>query len=289
MPFGAACGGGGVTFRLWAPAPRQAELAIETAAPPELHPAAGDAEGCGNAPCRTRRRHPVPLAHRRQAAGARPGLAPQPGGPHGPSSVVDPVPVRLGRGWTGRPWPRRCCTSCTSAPSRREGTFAGGRRRLKELADTGITAVELMPVADFAGRFGWGYDGVLPYRAASRLRHAGRPQALRAAGAPAGPHGVPRRGLQPLRPEGNYLRAYAPDFFSPARAAPGARRINFDGPGSEHVREFFIHNALYWLQEYRFDGLRLDAVHAIHDDSPCTAAGNCPSACAPPALAATCT
>jgi len=149
-----------------------------------------------------------------------------------------------------------------------EGTFAAATQRLQELADIGITAVELMPVANFAGRFGWGYDGVLPFAPHDAY---GTPDDLKRLVQEA--H---RLGLMVFLdvvynhfgPEGNYLHAYAPDFFSKTKDSPWGKAINFDGPGSGTVREFFIHNALYWLQEFRFDGLRLDAVHAISDDSP---------------------
>jgi 1,4-alpha-glucan branching enzyme/maltooligosyltrehalose trehalohydrolase len=148
-----------------------------------------------------------------------------------------------------------------------EGTFAAAAERLPELARLGITAVELMPVADFPGRFGWGYDGVLPF-------------------APHAPYGTPdelkhfvqeahRLGLMVFLdvvynhfgPDGNYLARYAPQFFSTSHASPWGAAINFDAEGSRTVRDFFIHNALYWVQEYRIDGLRLDAVHAIVDGS----------------------
>jgi 1,4-alpha-glucan branching enzyme/maltooligosyltrehalose trehalohydrolase len=149
-----------------------------------------------------------------------------------------------------------------------EGTFAAAAARLQELAELGVTAVELMPLADFAGTFGWGYDGVLPY---APHHGYGSPDDLKRFVQQA--H---RLGLMVFLdvvynhfgPEGNYLHAYAPDFFSATKKSPWGAAINFDGPGSDTVREFFIHNAVYWLQEYRFDGLRLDAVHAISDDSP---------------------
>jgi malto-oligosyltrehalose trehalohydrolase len=130
-----------------------------------------------------------------------------------------------------------------------------------------VTAIELMPVADFPGRRNWGYDGVLPFAPDATY---GTPDDLkrlvRAAHA---------RGLMVLLdvvynhfgPEGNYLHLYAPQFFNPRHRTPWGAAVNFDGERARTVRDFFLHNALYWLEEYRFDGLRLDAVHAIADDS----------------------
>jgi maltooligosyltrehalose trehalohydrolase len=130
-----------------------------------------------------------------------------------------------------------------------------------------VTAIELMPVADFPGARNWGYDGVLPFAPDGCY---GRPEELKAL-----VQAAHAKGLMVLLdvvynhfgPEGNYLYVYAKKFFSERHHTLWGAAINFDGPDSRTVREFFIHNALYWLQEYHFDGLRLDAVHAIVDDS----------------------
>jgi malto-oligosyltrehalose trehalohydrolase len=127
--------------------------------------------------------------------------------------------------------------------------------------------VELMPVAAFPGSRNWGYDGVLPFAPDASY---GRPEDLKAL-----VHSAHERGLMVFLdvvynhfgPEGNYLHLYAPQFFTDRHQTPWGAGINFDGEHSRTVRDFFIHNALYWLDEYRFDGLRLDAVHAIVDDS----------------------
>ena len=144
------------------------------------------------------------------------------------------------------------------------GTFEGARARLPYLAELGVTAVELMPVADFAGSRNWGYDGVLPYAPAHPY---GTPDELKALIDEA--HGL---GLMVFLdvvynhfgPEGNYLSLYAPSFFTEDFKTPWGAAIDFR---EQPVRDFFIHNALYWLEEYRFDGLRFDAVHAIVDPS----------------------
>jgi malto-oligosyltrehalose trehalohydrolase len=124
-----------------------------------------------------------------------------------------------------------------------------------------------MPLADFPGRWGWGYDGVLPFAPEATY---GRPEALKAL-----VDAAHARGLavfldvvyNHLGPEGNYLHRYAPDFFNPRHKTPWGDGINYDGPGSEVVRAFMIHSALYWIEEYHLDGLRLDAVNAIADES----------------------
>ena len=141
-------------------------------------------------------------------------------------------------------------------------------RRLRYLADLGVTAIELMPVADFPGRCNWGYDGVLPFAPDASY---GRPEDLKRL-----VQAAHARGLMVLLdvvynhfgPEGNYLHVFARDgFFTERHHTPWGAAINFDGPDAALVRRFFVDNALYWIEEYHLDGLRLDAVHAICDDS----------------------
>ena len=268
MPFGARLDARGVTFRLWAPAAKLAEVALDRgSASPEIHPAEADAEGWWE--CQ------VPHAtagtlYRWRIDGARlvpdPASRQNPEGPHGPSCVVDPKQFEWDGGWTGRPWQEAVLYELHVGSFTPEGSFAAAEERLQHLAETGITALELMPVANFGGRFGWGYDGVLPFAPHDAY---GTPDELK--------HFIQqahRLGLMVFLdvvynhfgPEGNYLSLYAPGFFSRTKTSPWGAAIDFEGPGSGPVREFFIHNALYWLQEFRFDGLRLDAVHAIHDE-----------------------
>ena len=150
-----------------------------------------------------------------------------------------------------------------SALSRREGTFDAAADRLDHLAALGVTAVEIMPVAQFAGNRGWGYDGVLLYAPHNAY---GTPDDLRRLVDTA--HA---KGLMVLLdvvynhfgPEGNYLGAYAPDFFHPERHTPWGAAIAYE---RAPVRDFMIGNALYWLKEFRFDGLRLDAIDNIRDE-----------------------
>jgi maltooligosyltrehalose trehalohydrolase len=192
----------------------------------------------------------------------------QPADVHGPSEVVNPRAFRWkDEQWHGRPWEEAVIYELHAGAFTPEGTFNGVSERLDYLRDLGVTAVELMPVADFPGRRNWGYDGVLPYAPDSSY---GRPEDLK--------HLIQsahEKGLMVfldvvynhLGPDGNYLSVYSPQFFTNRHHTPWGDAINFDGPESWVVRNFFIHNALYWLEEYRFDGLRLDAVHAIADDS----------------------
>ena len=147
-----------------------------------------------------------------------------------------------------------------------EGTFMAAAGRLDHLVRLGVNAVEIMPVGDFPGTRNWGYDGVLAYAPDSVY---GRPEDFKAFVEAA--HG---RGISVILdvvynhfgPDGNYLGAYAPSFFTDRHHTPWGAAVNFDGADSEPVRDFAIHNALYWIDEFHLDGLRFDAVHAIVDD-----------------------
>jgi maltooligosyltrehalose trehalohydrolase len=192
----------------------------------------------------------------------------QPFGVHGPSEIVDPRGYEWqDANWKGRAWDDAVIYELHIGTFSAEGTYAGAERKLDYLADLGVTAIELMPLSSFPGRRNWGYDGVFPYAPSANY---GRPENLKrfidAAHA---------RNLMVFLdvvynhfgPEGNYLSLYAPQFFTDRHHTPWGEAINFDGEDSRAVRDYFVHNALYWLEEYHFDGLRLDAVHAIKDDS----------------------
>ena len=164
--------------------------------------------------------------------------------------------------WRGRPWHEAVIYELHLGAFTREGTYRAAMAELERLRDLGITAIELMPLADFAGTRNWGYDGVLPFAPDSSY---GRPEELKALICAA--H---RLGLMVFidvvynhfGPEGNYLSLYAPSFFAPRETGWG-QSLDFSGI----ARRFFIENALYWLIEYHIDGLRFDAVHAIDDES----------------------
>ena len=270
MPFGASLqAGGGAVFRLWAPAAQHADVALFPSAggtKPLIHPAECDAQGWWE--CTVEDAEAGSLYQWRidgELLVPDPASRQNPYGVFSPSAVVDPLQFEWDGGWRGRPWNEVVLYELHVGAFTREGTFDAACERLRSLADLGVTAVELMPVADFPGRFGWGYDGVLPF-------------------APHGAYGTPdelkhfiqaahRLGLMVFMdvvynhfgPSGNFLGRYAPQFFSETHPSPWGAAINFDGPGSNVVRDFFIHNAVYWVNEYRIDGLRLDAVHAIAD------------------------
>ena len=270
MPFGAECrNDGSVRFRLWAPAASHVDLCMMNSGASRQIPLGRCVDGW----------------HEQITDAARAGtqyLFQVDGGPklpdpasrfqpydvHGPSEVIDPAAFDWqDRQWRGRPWEEAVIYELHVGAFTREGTFAALRAKLDYLADLGITALELMPVADFPGCRNWGYDGVFPFAPDSMY---GRPDDLK--------HLVQAAHDRHMMvfldvvynhfgPEGNYLRSYAPQFFTDRHWTPWGDAVNFDGAKSRVVREFFINNALYWLIEYHFDGLRLDAVHAISDES----------------------
>lgn len=184
---------------------------------------------------------------------------------HGPSVLIDPRAYDWRSGsWQGRPWEEAIIYEVHTGTFTREGNFAGAARKLDDLVELGVTAIELMPVAQFSGNRGWGYDGVLLY--APHVAYGG-PEGLKSL-----IEAAHARGLMVLLdvvynhfgPDGNYLNAYAPDFFHPARHTPWGAAIAYD---RAPVRRFLIENACYWIEEFRFDGLRLDAIDQIHDPS----------------------
>jgi len=268
MPFGAQLVPQGVRFRLWAPGCTQVALCLEEDAAPALPMTA---QGDGWFELTTARARPGTRYRFAVQDGLRvadPASRFNPDDVHGASEVIDPGAFRWqDAAWRGRPWEEAVIYELHVGAFSAQGTFAGVQRRLDYLAALGVTAIELMPVADFPGARNWGYDGVLPFAPDSRY---GRPEDLKAL-----VQAAHARGLMVLLdvvynhfgPEGNYLYVYAKKFFTERHHTPWGAALNFDGDGSRTVREFFIQNALYWLREYHLDGLRLDAVHAIIDDS----------------------
>ena len=270
MPFGAeCCDDGGVSFRLWAPAAHRVELCL------------GDANESMRIPLDRCDEGWFELV----TDAARPGnryrfriddvyLVPdpvsrfQPQDVYGPSEIIDPAAFAwTDETWIGRRWEEAVIDEIHVGAFTPRGTFAAVREQLDYLEELGITALELMPVADFPGQRNWGYDGVFQFAPDSTY---GKPEDLKEL-----VQAAHSRGIMVLLdvvynhfgPEGNYLNSYAPQFFTDRHHTPWGNGINFDGYESRVVRDFFIHNALYWLTEYHFDGLRLDAVHAIADDS----------------------
>jgi maltooligosyltrehalose trehalohydrolase len=192
----------------------------------------------------------------------------QPDDVHGRSLVVDPQSYTWSQAhWMGRPWEETVLYELHVGTATQEGTYVALIGKLEALRDLGVTAIELMPVAEFPGERNWGYDGVLPFAPDAAY---GSPDDLKRLIDRAHELGLMvflDVVYNHFGPSGNYLHAYAKEFFTDRHPTPWGAGINVDGDGSRHVRDFFIHNALYWLEEYRFDGLRFDAVHAIIDDS----------------------
>jgi malto-oligosyltrehalose trehalohydrolase len=266
MPFGAEVEADGkIRFRLWAPAAGSVELSLEAGLFPMSYLGDGWWQRLSEeARPGSRYTYVIDSGYRVPDPASRF----QPQDVHGPSEVIDPEAFDWGESsWCGRPWHEAVIYELHVGAFSAAGDFRGIEARLDHLAALGVTALQLMPLSDFPGARDWGYNGVLPFAPDSSY---GRPEQfkrlVRAAHA---------RGLMVFLdvvfnhfgPEGNYLHRYAPAFFSARHATPWGNAINFDAEGSRRVREFFLHNALYWLEEYQLDGLRLDAVHAIYDDS----------------------
>ena len=270
MPFGAEHRDGATRFALWAPGSPRVELELGRESPRRIPMRARDG-GWHEVTLEDAKPGTAYAFRVKDGAPAVPDPASRfnPWDVNAPSMVVDPRAFDWDDAqWTGRPWHEAVLYELHIGTFTREGTYLAAIDRLDHLAALGVTALEIMPVADFAGARGWGYDGVLPFAPDAAY---GTPEELKRLVAAA--H---RRGLMVLMdvvynhfgPEGNYLSVYAPTFFNPAHQTPWGAAINFDGEGARTVRDFFVHNALYWIEEFHLDGLRMDAIHAIADDSP---------------------
>ncbi|HEX4765410.1 MAG TPA: malto-oligosyltrehalose trehalohydrolase [Lichenihabitans sp.] len=256
----------GTRFRLWAPAHAQIDLVLDTMPARPMQALAGGwheltlpEAGPGT---RYRFRLPDGLEV------PDPASRFQPEDVHRPSQVIDPAAYEWqDDDWHGRPWREAVVYELHVGAFTPEGTFRAAITKLDHLVWLGINVIEIMPVADFPGRRNWGYDGVLLYAPDSSY---GRPEDFKAL-----VDAAHARGISVLLdvvynhfgPDGNYLSAYAPGFFTERHHTPWGAAIDYDGPRSRPVRDFAIHNALYWIEEFNLDGLRLDAVHAIVDDS----------------------
>lgn len=263
---------GGVLFRLWAPEVRRVDLCliIDRQAGPEVLPMTRHAGGW------------FVLYHKAAKVGdlyqflidenlavPDPASRCQAQDVHGPSVICNPLTYQWeDREWRGRPWEEAVIYELHVGAFSPQGTFSGVTKRIDYLLDLGVTAIELMPLCQFPGRFNWGYDGALFFAPDNTY---GSPEDLKKLIDTA--H---QKGLMVFLdvvynhfgPEGNYLYVYAKNaFFTDQFHTPWGAAINFNGPQSRVVRDFYIANALYWLEEYHLDGLRFDAVHAIFDPS----------------------
>ena len=263
LPWGTELIDGGARFKLWAPAQNKVSVLSENGARiPMTKTTDGWFEVTTDAVS------PGDGYHFVLADGARvpdPASRAQMSDVHGMSQLVDPLSYEWRTpDWKGRPWEEAVIYELHAGTFSPEGSFDGVTRDLDRLVDMGVTAIEIMPVAQFGGDRGWGYDGVLLY--APHTAYGG-PVGLK--------HLVDAAHERDLMivldvvynhfgPDGNYLHLYAPDFFDPKRRTPWGAAIAFE---RKPVREFFFHNMLYWLEEFRFDGLRFDAIDHIRDAS----------------------
>jgi maltooligosyltrehalose trehalohydrolase len=271
--IGAETGASGVHVRVWADAHDRVELVFREAGTKralgssELQP-----DGGGYFAAAVRGLRPGSLYSFRldgdELLLPDPASRFQPEGPHGPSQVIDPAFAWTDGGWRGVERRGQVIYEMHVGTFTPEGTCAAAAEQLPELARLGITVVELMPLADFPGRFGWGYDGVSLW-APTRLY--GTPDDLRRFVDRAHASGV---GVildvvyNHLGPDGNYLGRFSSEYFTDRYQNEWGEAINFDGPGAAPVREFFVENAGYWIEEFHLDGLRLDATQQIFDASP---------------------
>jgi maltooligosyltrehalose trehalohydrolase len=261
---------GSCLFRVWAPGKRSVELVLHAADGPSRAIAMTPQPG-GHF---THREPAVVEGQRygfRLAGGPeRPDPASrwQPEGVHGPSAVLFPQRFAWSEGaWAGLPRPELVIYELHAGTFTTAGTFDALVPRLAELRELGITAIELMPVAQFPGERNWGYDGVYPYAVQNSY---GGPQGLVRLVNAAHRHGLAvilDVVYNHLGPEGNYLAEFGP-YFTDRHRTPWGQALNFDDRGCDAVRAFVLHNVRQWILDYRLDGLRLDAVHAIYDFSP---------------------
>jgi maltooligosyltrehalose trehalohydrolase len=258
-------------FRVWAPKARKVDVVLEDAADakPKFCPLTAEPggyfSGAATAGAGARYRFRVNGAENFYPD---PASRFQPDGPHGSSCIVNPTKFR----WSDADWPGlklkgQIFYEMHIGTFTKEGTWRAAAERLPELARIGITVIEMMPVAEFPGRFGWGYDGV-DFFSPSHLY--GTPDDLRAFVDRAHSLGL---GVildvvyNHFGPDGNYLGVFSDDYLIRGKGHEWGDVINFDGPNSGPVREFFITNGRYWIEEFHFDGFRFDATHAIRDGS----------------------
>jgi maltooligosyltrehalose trehalohydrolase len=259
--------GGGVHFRLWAPRCREVVVEIEGLNPAALQPEIGGYFSLWSLPARAGMRYRFRL-DRGERAFPDPASRFQLEGPHGPSEIVDPEDFAWTDGaWRGRTREQLVIYEMHVGTFTPDGSWEAASRELPALADLGITCLEIMPVADFPGRFGWGYDGVNLF-APTRLY--GRPMDFRRFVDRAHALGIAvilDVVYNHFGPDGNYLKLFSAAYFTDRYDNEWGEAINFDGPDSGPTREFFVANAGYWINEYHLDGLRLDATQAIFDRS----------------------
>lgn len=267
LTYGATLNGKNAEFRVWAPQQRQIRLRLARGTGPEdtLMQREGD-DFVASAAAAAGDRYWYVLDDELAVPDPVSRLLPE--SVHGPTEIVDPAAFRWSdQDWRGLDLRDYVLYELHTGTFTPEGTFDGVIGKLEYLKQLGVTVIEIMPVAATPGRRDWGYDGVSPYAVQASY---------------GGPHGLKslvdaahRAGLavmldvvyNHLGPEGNYLPKFGP-YFTARHKTPWGDAINYDSEGCENVRRYFVENALYWIREYHLDGLRLDAVQTIKDDSP---------------------
>jgi len=257
----------GVDFHLWAPQRRNVAVVIDDEKPLAMR---RDEEGYWSlrvTDARPGMLYRYLLDGDTNLCRADPASRFQPQGPEGPSEIIDPGAYA----WTDDEWPGigmpgQVLYELHVGSFSEAGTWEGALGKLPHLKELGVSVIEVMPIAEFPGEFGWGYDGVYLYAPYSRY---GRPEALRAfvdAAHSLGMGVILDVVYNHFGPSGNYMRDFSADYFSDRETEWGTA-LNYDGPRSRPVRDFICGNAAYWIREYHLDGLRLDATQSMFDES----------------------
>ncbi len=257
----------GTCFRVWAPDSKSLHVVFENGLTPLALSRSEDGYFNGTQPhvlSGTRYRFQMDNGE----AFPDPASRFQPEGPHGPSEVVDSSAFT----WTDQSWPGitlqgQVIYEMHLGTFTQGGTWQSAAEKLEYLRDTGVTALEIMPVSAFPGRWGWGYDGVQPFAPASIYGHPDDMREFVDRAHAVGLGVVLDVVYNHLGPDGNYLTKFSPYFLSQKHNTDWGQGINFDGENNGPVREYFIANAEYWIRDFHLDGLRFDATQDIHDDS----------------------
>ncbi len=270
LPIGAEpISGGGVAFRVWAPKCKTAEVVFENSATPALtlQPEASGYFAGTSPDAKTGDRYRIRL-NERETLYPDPASRFQPDGPHGASEIVNPAAYR----WHDAEWLGLCAAGQVLYEMHigtftQEGTWAAAAAELDSLKEVGVTCLEVMPVNEFPGKFGWGYDGVDQF---APFHHYGTPDDFRRFVDRAHALGL---GVildivyNHFGPDGNYITAFSDHYFNSDHKTDWGDALNFDGEQSGPVREFFVSNAVYWITEFHLDGFRFDATQAFVDQS----------------------
>ena len=267
IPIGAELSEHGVHFRVWAPSRRTVEVVIDGARQ-QIVQLTKEASGYFSGLVESLKAGSR-YKYRLDSKDSFPDPASrfQPDGPHQPSEVIDPSTFHwTDSAWTGAKLPGQVIYEMHIGTFTKEGTWRSAARQLPRLAETGVTVLEVMPVAEFPGRFGWGYDGVYLFAPTHLYGNPGDFRSFVNAAHSAGLAVILDVVYNHFGPDGNYLPQFSSCYFSDEHTDWGAA-INFDGQDCGPVREFCVANAGYWMEEFHLDGLRLDATQDIHDKS----------------------